>query len=299
MKYKAALKIASFSLAVFISGCATHGSSTNADRLLMQDLSISAQPTLRSATPCCEHYNQVPYTIANLNNVPYLISEQSPVMEFTQGRSYLLALAFSDADLGSQITLVSKIGKTVFPAEILLLDGNHQLSRTIHSKDFAQQESSLFSTDRLATQIQLLPNEKYMLVYADQTLIGKHLTVPHPEKLKAKATGYAPAPYPDIEIPYSNWGVIEIAKNGKRLLDGSLLSTQTTASTNASVVPATETVMSNRPEISVQSKHYYQQAIQTAVKEGELEQAMQLVKEAKALGYTDSENVFIQAIKQK
>lgn len=51
--------------------------------------------------------------------------------------------------------------------------------------------------------------------------------------------------------------------------------------------------------ISAQTQQYYQQAIQQAVKNNQIEQAMQLVAEAEKLGFNDARTVFVEAVKQK
>jgi maltose operon protein len=51
--------------------------------------------------------------------------------------------------------------------------------------------------------------------------------------------------------------------------------------------------------VSTQTQQYYQQAIQKAVRNNQIEQAMQLVAEAEKLGFTDAKQVFVAAVKQK
>jgi maltose operon protein len=53
------------------------------------------------------------------------------------------------------------------------------------------------------------------------------------------------------------------------------------------------------PSISAQTRNYYTQAIQTAVKQNQIEQAMQLVDEAQRLGFSDAKTIFVTAVKQK
>ena len=135
------------------------------------------------------------------------------------------------------------------PMQILLLDAQRNPTRTLDESAFPYTEATLFSSNRFSGKFRLLPNERFMVVYANTADLQRKLTLPHPEKLKARAMNLVPAgEAPQIRPNTSN------------------------------VVPRQQTGL-----ISTQTQQYYQQAIQQAVKNNQIEQAMQLVAEAERL----------------
>jgi maltose operon periplasmic protein len=131
---------------------------------------------------------------------------------------------------------------------------------------------------------------------------------PPREKVKEHATGIVAQPYPDIEIPFSPWGVVEIQIAGNNSTLSKLFSSEPvlaphSSTTELAPVPAVAAVAPQSSTVAVtassQTQQYYQQAIQQAVKNNQIEQAMQLVAEAEKLGFNDARNVFVEAVKQK
>ncbi len=312
MKLSWIFSITALSVSAALSGCTSSGQNPS-DVLLNQDLSAQATQALSTQTICCQDFSQISYQPFATGKK--LIDANSPAMQFENGKSYFYAVRIEDQFVGQSISISSVIGKNAFPLQVILLKTDFQVSRIIPTSAFMTTDYTLLSAPALKANISLLPDERLMIITADNQYMGKAISLPHPEKLKEQATGIVAKPYPDIQIPYSPWGVIELSTQENGSLtnlfksDSALFTNQTSApvttpvvSQQASVpavVAATPMVTSSKTGISAQTKTYYQQAITQAVKENQLEQAMQLVSEAKKLGYTEAETVFIQAVKAK
>lgn len=305
MKYSWFFSVTALSVTTFLAGCASSGSNQE-NQLLNNDLSASATQTLATQSLCCNDLAQVTYPA--LTTGKKLINSTSPAMQFESGRSYFYAAKIDDQYLGKPLSIHASIGKTVFPLQVLLLKADHQISRSLPLSAFSATDYSLMSSPALQADIQLFPEEKFMIVYADNRMMGKSIKIPHPEKLKEKATGIVAQPYPDIEIPFSSWGVVEIQIAGNNSALSKLFSSEPALAPHNSTselapVPAVATVAPQSNTVVVtassQTQQYYQQAIQQAVKNNQIEQAMQLVAEAEKLGFNDARTVFVDAVKQK
>ena len=305
MKLSWFFSVTSLSIITVLAGCAS-SSSHHENQLLNNDLSASATQTLAIQSLCCNDLAQVTYPA--LTTGKKLINGTSPAMQFESGRSYFYAARIDDQYLGKPISIHSSIGKTVFPLQVLLLKADHQVSRSLPLSTFNTTDYALMSSPALKADIQLFPEEKFIIVYANNRMIGKNIKLPHPEKLKEKATGIVAQPYPDIEIPFSPWGVVEIQIAGNNSTLSKLFSSEPVLSSHSSTtelapVPAVAAVAPQSSTIAVtassQTQQYYQQAIQQAVKNNQIEQAMQLVAEAEKLGFNDARTIFVDAVKQK
>lgn len=308
MKLSWIFSITALSVSAALSGCTSSGKNPS-DELLNQDLSVQASQALSTQIVCCQDFSQISYQ--PFSNGRKLINANSPAMQFEHGKSYFYAARIDDQFVGKSVSVSSVIGKTTLPLQVILLKTDFQVSRVIPANAFSLTDYTLLSSPVLKANISLLPDERLIILAADNQYLGKSITVPHPEKLKEKATGIVAKPLPDIQIPFSSWGVIELSTQDSGAItnlfksDSTVLVTQTSVpATNPVVMQsapavATPAMISSKATISAQTKAYYQQAITQAVKENQLEQAMQLVTEAKQLGYSEAETVFIQAVKAK
>jgi len=296
-------RVVVMALSVALAGCATHSENPQASDVLNTDSSATALSALNHAPVCCSNYNAIQYR--SLQNGKVVIDAASPVMAFTAGHSYFYAGKIADQNQGQTLTLTSLVGKTVMPVSVILLDSNFVQTRSIDASAFPFTEQAMMSANGLSGELKLLPNEKYLIIYAPMDQMHQSIAIPHPEKLKAKATGMAPPPYPDIQVPYSPWGVVDIKFDGSTSFLSTLTSSQDTASAHSAVVPTVISAPMPPPAavhevaVSTQTQQYYQQAIQKAVRNNQIEQAMQLVAEAEKLGFTDAKQVFVEAVKQK
>lgn len=287
------------SLSTILHGCAISGNQL--EEQLASDRRPQASLSLVQTPICCQTLRQITYIPLTQEKIN--IDDHSPVMAFSGNKSFFYAAAIRDNQRSNGLIIRSLIGKTAFPIQLQLLNANFQPTRTIPFSDFELTEASLLYDPSLKTQINLLPEESYIIIYADIHLLDKTIGIPHPEQLKEKATGVKALSYPDLAIPFSPWGLIDIQiinQNNqlKNLLNTNtpLIETSHTASTLSSQMP---TINEQPTTISGQTKQYYKQAIEQAVADNQVEKAMQLVSEGKKLGFTEAEQIFINAVKQK
>ena len=263
------------------------------------DNSAEARLALTQAAICCTDFSSV--TMQQLHNGIIAIDASSPVMQFASGRSAFYAGEIPAEYYGADVTAASLVGKTAMPLQVMLLDAQRNPTRTLDEHAFPFTEATLFSSNRFSGKIRLLPNERFMVIYANTADLQRKLTLPHPEKLKARAKNITPPPYPDLQIPYSPWGNVEL-KFSNPVAQMPVIEKVTQPAVATSPV-STTTIKAEPPvqttTVSQQTRQYYQQAIQQAVRDNQIEQAMQLVAEAEKLGFTEARNVFVDAVKQK
>ncbi len=263
------------------------------------DNSAEAKQALSQATLCCTDFSAV--IMQQLHNGIIAIDANSQVMQFASGRSAFYAGEIPAEYYGADVTVASLVGQTAMPLQVMLLDAQRNPTRTLDETAFPFTEATLFSSNRFSGKIRLLPNERFMVIYANTADLQRKLTLPHPEKLKARAKNIAPPPYPDRQIPYSPWGSVEL-KFSNPVAPMSVTETVTQPAVSAPQI-STTTVKAEpavqTTTVSQQTRQYYQQAIQQAVRDNQIEQAMQLVAEAEKLGFTEARSVFVEAVKQK
>ncbi len=282
--------------AIALSGCATQGGVAPQSGV---DNSLEAKQHLSVAPLCCTDFSFI--TMQQLHNGNLTIDATSQVMQFPSGRSAFYAGAIPTEFYGADVTAASIIAGSAMPMQILLLDAQRKPTRTLDENAFPYTEATLFSSNRFSGKFRLLPNEHFMVIYANTSDLQRKLILPHPEKLKARAKNLVPSAYPDLQIPYSHWGTVELKFSNPSTQPVVAEIAAMPAGEAPQIRPNTSNVAPRQQTglISAQTQQYYQQAIQQAVKNNQIEQAMQLVSEAERLGFNDARTVFIDAVKQK
>ncbi len=299
--------LAILSLSAILHGCATSENQLE-DELINSDKRPQATLSLAKTTTCCQSFNQI--TFQPLNSGKIIIDGSNPVMQFAGRKSFFYAATISDSQRSKVLTVQALIGKTAFPVQLQMLNDTYQPTRALSFSEFELTDARLLSDPSLQTQIALLPEERYIIIYADTAQLDKTINIPHPEKLKEKSTGVTALSYPDLQIPFSPWGLIDLQIGEQQNQLKTVLTSDTPIFDTSSKKPAvsttpstsyvvTSTTNETQTNISEQTKQYYKQAIQQAVTDNRLEQAMQQVSEGKKLGIADVEQTFINAVKQK
>lgn len=283
-------------MAMALSGCASQG---NVAPQLSADNSLAAKQALSTAPLCCTDFTAT--TMQPLHNGNLTLDATSPVMPFPSGRSAFYAGTIPTEYYGAEVTAAAIVADTVMPMQILLLDAQRNPTRTLDEHAFPYTEATLFSSNRFSGKFRLLPHERFMVIYANTTDLQRKLTLPHREKLKARAMNLVPAAYPDLQIPYSPWGMVELKFSNPSPPPLAAGTVAMPAGEAPQIRPNTINVEPPPPaeRISTQTQQYYQQAIRHAVTENQIEQAMQLVAEAEQLGFADARKIFVEAVQQK
>ncbi|QGM81160.1 MalM family protein [Otariodibacter oris] len=213
--------------------------------------------------------------------------------------------------------------KTVFVPNVLVLDANFNPSVEYPASQFQFQQERGLAAAQYQTELNLTPTPNqdfvYLVVYTtDQDLQGTS-TVTHPAKLLAKAQGNQPPSIPDLTVQHTLQGKLDIEVDGAQStqfigLGGPLFemkksepapqvvgtASQANVSTSAVQSVAQPTVQPQpvaKPKPVEQSTEaYFNQAVLDALKNNDVNKAMNLVNEAERLGLEEPRKIFIKNI---
>lgn len=249
-----------------------------------------AQQTLAKKEACCTDFSQLTFQEINDDEPLFIpITKDSQVYQFPSGKSFVQAYKLTSGGNKLKLEISALIGESVLVPQIMLLDADFNITRTINSDKFAYTEARLLTGDALDTEITIYRSEKdnsknetYLLFYTtDQAKTGT-TTIIHPAKSFAKAHGNAIPEIDDPIIPHSAMGLVKlkVEKIG-------------TSGDNANAyIPEVVTSQDNAI-----NETQYNQAIVDAVDANQLDKAMKIVEDAEAAGYFRAREVFIEAIK--
>lgn len=209
-----------------------------------------------------------------------------------------------------EITIESPVlDRHVFVPSAVVLDNNFNVAATYPSSEFKFEEERGMKPNRFSAELNLTPASSqdylYLLVYTTQQDLNKTTSVPHPSKTFAKATGKQPPAIPDIEVQHSRNGEISVnvsAASGTRFIGlptGVFSANKPTATPvgTAAAQPANSKAV-NTP-VDSETEAYFKQAVSKALKENDVNRAMNLVNEAEKLGLTSPRKVFLQQVSSK
>ncbi|KOO13878.1 transcriptional regulator [Vibrio xuii] len=190
------------------------------------------------------------------------------------------------------IEITSQIGDTAFSPRAVIVDKSGKVLETYDKNHFVYEKPRLNLGNRLVADFDFFPptgNESvYLVVYSDDSELGKFTNVIHPARLDAEGRGNYLPEVKDIPIPNALVGKIEVSIDRVSLFS---LSRPTTD--DAPLKPSLATT----PEvIQPETQTYYHNAITAAVKSNDLDKALALLEEAKALKIDDAQQVFIKAV---
>jgi hypothetical protein len=260
------------------------------------DNAYTAKQAVNKATACCSELDSI--NIKPLQNGQYSIDSSSQVREFDSGRSFFYAGKIPTKFYGSDIYIASLIQKTAMPIQVMLLDAEKKQTRILTEEAFPFTKATLFDSYRFSSKFKLLENERYLVVFANTSNLNRFLTLPNPETLRYRAQNLIPPDYPDVHIPFSPWGTIEVKFIYS---DKPISNNQNNDLYSHNEQNNAKKLEQKTPELllSTETRKYYIAAINDSVNEHRLEHALQLVSEAKKLGFIDAENIFIEAVKKK
>lgn len=103
-----------------------------------------------SASSCCRDYSTLPYATANAGDDKWLpIDENSPVFNFSEGKSYFAAFKLPQNSGDLRITVAAEIGKTLFFPSVVLMDSQFKVTRVIDRSVFTYKEAQLLAGNRI------------------------------------------------------------------------------------------------------------------------------------------------------
>ncbi|MDH3001431.1 hypothetical protein A1D23_12860 [Chelonobacter oris] len=254
-----------------------------ADKLHWQDIGPSQQQT----TPLSEHQRP----LADIN---------SPVATYR--------LPANQGTLKITIDSLIVDNDHIFVPNIAVLDANFNLAATYPSSAFQFRHEGGLRNNRLSTELSLTPTPNqdyiYLLVYTTDDDLKGSTTVPHPAKLYAKAKGNQPPAIDDLHAKHSRNGLIQISldsQQGAQFIGMEMPSFNTKAASAKTVGKTAKTVSAaglNKP-VEKETERYFNTAIDQALKQGNIDRAMNLVNEAEQLGLSSPRKTFIDRISKK
>lgn len=194
----------------------------------------------------------------------------------------------------------------VFVPNVVVLDSQFQVAAHYDSAYFKLQEERGLKPNRLVATLNLTPINQgalYLLIYTTKADLAGQTVVPHPSKLFAKATGKQPPAIADIQVKHSLNGKLIVnfqPANGTHFVG---LNQIFTMEKNA---PAATAVIANQKgeneknvKVEKETEAYFNQAVLNALKQKDINRALNLVNEAEKLGLRTPRKLFLQQVSAK
>lgn len=194
----------------------------------------------------------------------------------------------------------------VFVPNVVVLDSQFQVAAHYDSAYFKLQEERGLKPNRLVATLNLTPINQgalYLLIYTTKADLAGQTVVPHPSKLFAKATGKQPPAIADIQVKHSLNGKLIVnfqPANGTHFVG---LNQIFTMEKNA---PAATAVIANQKgeneknvKVEKETETYFNQAVLNALKQKDINRALNLVNEAEKLGLRTPRKLFLQQVSAK
>lgn len=286
-------KVISISCLVFsalISGCAVN------------------QPSVLNVMPpsdtelCCQSYSQLPYVQLNDNEtVKFNIDTSSPAASFSEGNSHFAAFKFGERSLDITVSLSSYFyDGSVFAPEVALLSADFKVVKNVKNSDFKVSTSDAFTKSRYNYRLKINTIETpYMVVYTPSELLGKKITTTHPARIRAQELGEPMPMVTDPDYTFQNGGSLELSVELLTLKPVVIQPVGTVMASGVVAVAAVDKKATIPAVIQDDTKHYYLNAIEQAAKGKDIQKALALRDEAKALGIVEAEAMFIKSMSAK
>ncbi|MEV3828400.1 MalM family protein [Aeromonas allosaccharophila] len=266
------------------------------------------QPSVLNVMPpsdtelCCQSYSQLPYVQLNDNEtVKFNIDGASPAANFAGGNSHFAAFKFGERGLDITASLSSYFyDGSVFAPEIALLSADFKVVKHVKNSDFKVSTSDAFTKSRYNYRLKINTIETpYMVVYTPSELLGKKITTTHPARIRAQELGEPMPMVTDPAYTFQNGGSLELSVELLTLKPVVNQPVGAVMTSGVVAVGAVDKKAAIPAVIQDDTKHYYLNAIEQAAKGKDIQKALALRDEAKALGIVEAEAMFIKSISAK
>lgn len=266
------------------------------------------QPSVLNVMPpsdtelCCQSYSQLPYVQLNDNEtVKFNIDGASPAANFAGGNSHFAAFKFGERGLDITVSLSSYFYEgSVFAPEIALLSADFKVVKNVKNSDFKVSTSDAFTKSRYNYHLKINTIETpYMVVYTPSELLGKKITTTHPARIRAQELGEPMPMVTDPAYTFQNGGSLELSVELltlKPVVNQPVGAVMTSGGVGVGAVDKKAAIPA---VIQDDTKHYYLNAIEQAAKGKDIQKALALRDEAKALGIVEAEAMFIKSMSAK
>ncbi|WP_367989296.1 MalM family protein [Vibrio sp. NTOU-M3] len=243
---------------------------------------------------------QMASSIEGLSKLPVTLPS-SVVVDITQGSQILTmngiespVAAFEiPANRGElDITITSLIEDSVFYPSAVIMSKSGKILDSYQGADFEYRKPRLNLGDRIEAEKRFFPpygeESVYLIVYTTKEALKGTTGVIHPARLDAEARGNYLPEIKDIPKPHANTGRIEVAVKGAGFIRIGTEAEKTDT-------PPAKRIAAPQPE----TQTFYHNAIRAAVEANDLNKALSLLEEAKALNIEGAQQIFVQAVNKK
>lgn len=222
------------------------------------------------------------------------------------------------ADRGSlEITLSSLVNdRSVFSPSVLVLDEQLRPAAFYPSSYFPYERAGVMTGDRLEGTMKLTPalgqQQIYLLVYTTRQDLASTTQLLDPAKAYAQGVGNAVPNIPDPIARHSATGSLHLKVKSEQNMGSVMIGLPITTSAAPAPVVVGQTVQAPasvaapaaapaKPEASMlsETEAYFNQAIRSALNEGDVDKALKLLDEAERLGSATARKTFIGGVKGK
>ncbi|WP_260260732.1 MalM family protein [Vibrio intestinalis] len=199
------------------------------------------------------------------------------------------------------LTVTSLIEETAFVPRAVIIDKAGNLVAKYDQEEFKYTKPRLADGNRLVLDTDFFPpagnDSMYLIVYTDQSELGGYTGVIHPAQLDAEARGNH-FPMDPVMIPNALTGKIEVELGRASFFRfGSEPSTSQTSP--VANLPKETVSQVEIKTVVPETQTYYHNAIKSAVESNNLDKALSLLDEAKALNIEGAQEIFIKAVNAK
>ena len=275
-----------------ISGCSSSLLQSPLDKHANVFIAPSqAKQILSEKQPCCENFSQLKFHDISSDDTLYIpLTDDSQVYSFAEGKSFAQAYKLTNNATKIKFTASGLIAETALQPQIMLLDANFNVTRTISRDKFIYKKPSMLNGDQLSTELTIyrpqldnILNETYLIFYTTEKASAGSTTIEHPAKTYAIAHSNEPPNIADPIIPHSTMGLIKLEVDFQEMQDDNYIP--------AAIAPVSQ--------VDVKTEKQYNAAIVDAVEALQIDQALNLVEQAEAAGSTTARDTFIDALKEK
>lgn len=201
------------------------------------------------------------------------------------------------------------LDKNLFVPSAVIFDSKFNIAATYPSSTFKFQEERGLKPNRLEAELNLTPvagqDYIYLLIYTTADDLAKTTMVPHPAKTFAKATGKQPPAIPDIQVNHSRHGEMQVKvtnSQGTQFIGLPTTLFEKKATTQVGKVEQTTATMRMPTAKAVDmpvdkdTEAYFNQAVKKALKQNDVNKALNLVNEAEKLGLTSPRQIFLKQV---
>lgn len=199
------------------------------------------------------------------------------------------------------------LDKNLFVPSAVIFDSKFNIAATYPSSTFKFQEERGLKPNRLEAELNLTPvagqDYIYLLIYTTADDLAKTTMVPHPAKTFAKATGKQPPAIPDIQVNHSRQGEVQVKvsnSQGTQFIGLPTTLFEKKATTQVGKVEQTTmqvpTAKAVEMPVDKDTEAYFNQAVKKALKQNDINKALNLVNEAEKLGLTSPRQIFLKQV---